>query len=413
MDNHTTEHPTALVVVSRRDTRPTQIPLPSDLPADGRLVVIRPESAGVKTKAATERVYEGRLSITNHRDLWWPLRSHGVERVHVVSEGDLESAADALAIAAHVGPARVTFSTIGDKSVRDVTDLVGRMVVDFDQPTARFDSLSADGEASLRREMHRFYVDEVVSNSYEIPHGVNPQQEALQHFSDHVGLAQDLMMRVPEICKNPWWSTAVTIDGRFGHSVDHRLAYAELLERLPETKSFLEVGCGSGFLPAFLARRGRFSKVAAVDAVENRVRGARMLAEIAEADVSFGTASAADLPFGDDEFDVVATCFTLEQCEEIIDGALDELSRVAGRYLVMFEPSVELFPTVPGLVHVARHGYPTTFLDRLQRRGLPYTVVKPRLRHYYNPGVVLVVSTNDSEPLHVKSPGIHESLVAA
>jgi hypothetical protein len=67
----------------------------------------------------------------------------------------------------------------------------------------------------------------------------------------------------------------------------------------------------------------------------------------------------------------------------------------------MFEPSVEAFPTLPGLVHIHQHGFPTAFLDTLNRRGLPYSVLRPTLRHYYNPGAWFVVTLDNGVPWHV------------
>jgi hypothetical protein len=74
--------------------------------------------------------------------------------------------------------------------------------------------------------------------------------------------------------------------------------------------------------------------------------------------VEFDTASAERLPYGDND-DLVFTCFALEQCKDILDAALDELLRVSRRWVVLFEPSVEAFPTLAGLVHIPGNGFST------------------------------------------------------
>ena len=166
-------------------------------------------------------------------------------------------------------------------------------------------------------------------------------------------------------------------------------------------QSALEVGCGSGWLPIFLGARGKIPRVAGVDAVENRVRGARLLAELSDVEVEWGTAGVDRLPYRDREFDVVFTCFTLEQCQDILDAAIDELCRVARRYVVLFEPSTEVFPTLSGLVHIEQHGFPTAFVDQLNRRGLPFSIVRPAVRHYYNPGAWFIITLDSQVPWHV------------
>jgi SAM-dependent methyltransferase len=340
------------------------------------------------------------LSIVNHRDLWMPLRDRRFEAIDILAGSSLRLSADALAIAAHLSARVVRYYDV-QGNARDVTSLLAGMRVNFHAAALDIHPLESNEEMRLRTDINKHYVRAVVENAYDIPQRVNRQTVALEHFSKQVGLAQDLMMRVPEICENPWWSLAFTRSGKLVRSVDHRLAYAQFLERLDKIDSALEVGCGSGWLPIFLRARGKIPRVAGVDAVANRVRSARLFSELAGVEVEWGTASVDRLPYRDREFDVVYTCYTLEQCQEILDKALDELCRVARRYLVMYEPSTEAFTTLPGLVHIHQHGYPTSFVEELTRRGLPFSILRPELQYYYNPGAWIVVTLDSPIPWHV------------
>jgi SAM-dependent methyltransferase len=54
--------------------------------------------------------------------------------------------------------------------------------------------------------------------------------------------------------------------------------------------------------------------------------------------IRFVQGNAAELPFADNEFDLVYSILALEQMEQIRDRALAEFARVAGKYALMFEP---------------------------------------------------------------------------
>src|SRR5262249_38056224 len=158
-------------------------------------------------------------------------------------------------------------------------------------------------------------------------------------------------------------------------TVDHRLAYARFLEKLPGVRSALEVGCGSGFVSLFLAGSPNavFRQIDAGDVAEERVIGARLLANLSGLAVRFQPMSADRLIHPDKSFDVVFTCAVLEQCVEILDQAIDECLRVARKYVVLYEPTIETYATIPGLIHIPMNGFPTDYVTRLMKRGLSFS----------------------------------------
>jgi ubiquinone/menaquinone biosynthesis C-methylase UbiE len=115
------------------------------------------------------------------------------------------------------------------------------------------------------------------------------------------------------------------LDGVLG-----RVAGAEPVERA------LEVGCGEGVIADRLHRR--FGEVVALDLPDAGLRadwrgypGPRFL-----------HASAHELPFGDDQFDVVVAAEVLEHLPDPVRG-LQEMARVGRRHLVLSVPREPVF----------------------------------------------------------------------
>ena len=115
------------------------------------------------------------------------------------------------------------------------------------------------------------------------------------------------------------------LDGVLG-----RVAGAEPVERA------LEVGCGEGVIADRLHRH--FGEVVALDLPDAGLRadwrgypGPRFL-----------HASAHELPFGDDQFDVVVAAEVLEHLPDPVRG-LEEMARVGRRHLVLSVPREPVF----------------------------------------------------------------------
>lgn len=105
-------------------------------------------------------------------------------------------------------------------------------------------------------------------------------------------------------------------------------AVTELYERV-SPRTVLEVGCGEGYLAQhLLSTSSRPERFEACDlSVEYVIDGMDPLAQFREASVY-------DLPYADDEFDLVVCCEVLEHLTDPADG-LEQLARVA-RHAVLF-----------------------------------------------------------------------------
>jgi len=102
-------------------------------------------------------------------------------------------------------------------------------------------------------------------------------------------------------------------------------AYEVLLREGIEGKSVLDYACGLGKWSVHLAQLG--GRVSGFDLSEVAIEHARARAGHNELDIRFDTASAAELPYEDDEFDVVVGIAALHHVIKY-PGTADELLRV-------------------------------------------------------------------------------------
>lgn len=116
----------------------------------------------------------------------------------------------------------------------------------------------------------------------------------------------------------------------------HRTIAARVGELAPV--SFLDAGCGEGFVAELLRRTMPGLALTGFDFNPAATR----LAAAANPGTGFLTASVFELPFRDDAFDVVG-CFEVLEHQTDPAAALRELARVAGRAVVLSVPHEPFF----------------------------------------------------------------------
>jgi ubiquinone/menaquinone biosynthesis C-methylase UbiE len=116
----------------------------------------------------------------------------------------------------------------------------------------------------------------------------------------------------------------------------HRSILAKIADLAPAT--FLDAGCGEGFVAELLLRQMPGLELTGFDFNPDAVE----IAKAKNPGATFITASIFDLPFDDNSFDVVG-CF--EVLEHLVDPqqALKELTRVAGRAVIISVPHEPFF----------------------------------------------------------------------
>jgi 2-polyprenyl-3-methyl-5-hydroxy-6-metoxy-1,4-benzoquinol methylase len=113
----------------------------------------------------------------------------------------------------------------------------------------------------------------------------------------------------------------------------------ELFERA-QPESVLDVGCGEGVLTLAWAEALRERPVVGLDLADPKLE--EEWRRRARPNLSFVTGRGEELPFGSDQFDLVAAIETLEHVHDP-DRTLNEMRRVARRHLLVSVPHEPLW----------------------------------------------------------------------
>lgn len=153
------------------------------------------------------------------------------------------------------------------------------------------------------------------------------------------------------------------LDGEFVQCSSRQLferkieAYADFLASLDGVETALEVGAGELTTTGALAMRLRGTKWRGVELSFNRVlHGREFFQEQFGIDIPACKGDAMRLPFADQSFDLVITSHCLEHIPFGYQAAVDEITRVARRHVVLFEPLWETSDWAQKLRMYA-HGY--------------------------------------------------------
>lgn len=166
----------------------------------------------------------------------------------------------------------------------------------------------------------------------------------------------------------------------------------------PET--VLEVGSGyginlfvlSGYFPAIqfsgleLTRQGALAakKIGKMSCLSQDIvdfAPHQIIDQSANRRINFYQGSAKNLPFADKSFDVVYTVLALEAMEEIRHQALQELARVARKYVIMIEPFSDFNEKGIRYFYHTSHQYFCGRVDELRQDGLEPHLVFSAIPH--------------------------------
>lgn len=128
------------------------------------------------------------------------------------------------------------------------------------------------------------------------------------------------------------YTTNAPISAQFANE---RLTIATLQAASLENKKLLDIGCGDGTYSFELLNRGRASSILGIDPASEAITIANKKAGSAQA--SFQVASAYDLPFADNSFDVAILRGVLHHLE-FPEKAISESLRVA-KEIIVIEPN--------------------------------------------------------------------------
>jgi len=345
--------------------------------------------------------YSGGFDVIEHQELWRPLLEESFEQICIISAREYHLETQLVTLCSLLNRATIKFIQLeASHSVSDITGICEKLRYDFTDSEVRYEVLNREDQDALLASMHENSINNIRNSNYLIKSNSTEQSSRNEHFENNVGLVEDLIMRSEELNKHPWWTFPQTIDDTFVRSVDVRLSYALMLSKLPDVKSAVEVGSGSGFVSHYLFSLNSHMSVEGTEISPRRVKGANLFSQVHGLNVKFQQSGADKLPYATNAVDLVHSCFVLEQCNSIIDQCLDELFRVSKKFVVLFEPSEEHFSTLPGYIHLREQGFPTGYGELLRERGISYFVLRPPLRHYYNPGVLYIACIDTTVDLN-------------
>ena len=117
----------------------------------------------------------------------------------------------------------------------------------------------------------------------------------------------------------------------------HECQYGSVLNQVQPGMRVLDAGCGDGALSLMLAAKGAI--VTGVDISRPNIESAKKYAEKANLDVNFIVGDAENLPFADNEFDIVVSSHVLEHIPDF-DRGLVEVMRVTKKRAVVAIPTI-------------------------------------------------------------------------
>ncbi|MFC2138999.1 class I SAM-dependent methyltransferase [Bacteroidota bacterium] len=113
-------------------------------------------------------------------------------------------------------------------------------------------------------------------------------------------------------------------------------------------ENILDVGCGEGFILNYLNSIKKITKASAIDVDPDEIKDAKQNLPFC----NVMEASAYELPFKDNEFDLVICSEVLEHLEEP-EKAIQEINRVANKYILLSVPNEPIWR----ILNMARFKY--------------------------------------------------------
>jgi SAM-dependent methyltransferase len=409
----------ALVIVTQSFPRLFDVDVTSDLIAKylvtqspsaltpfafSRAVVMYPASLELDGSSYGEAIpYDAGIGLERNQVSWRPLRARGFDEIFIFGIDPVVDHEEII-LACYLEASRKIF--LGKDGVRDLAEWQNDVRPDFSPRPVRLHRLPADQQREHMRAVHRWLADVLVKTDYDLPSAVPERSPETLIYRDP-SLATDLANQAADLLPglfNQPFSNLMCLDGSLVRSSDFYRSEANFVAAIDGMETVLDVGCGSGLLTCHLAASGRYADVLGIDASPERISGARLHAELNKSTARFEVMSMAEIGLPDRAVDVSVTSYSLEQSGEHLERCFSEIRRVTRRLIILFEPAVEYFPTLPSLLHVPSSGWATKFHAMLVNSGLAFAVRPFLFYHYYNCGAVFVIDLESREHPGLRYP---------
>jgi SAM-dependent methyltransferase len=379
-------------------------------------IIVFPEGFELNPPASAELVpYPGQIGIERSPELFSALRANQFHSITVLGSQPVADGQE-IVLACYLSAERKQYLGSAGHSFDIAAKWQPHIRPSFGPREVWATRLPQEMQERYISNVHRWLADQIRDAGFGRPTPVFERRPETLLYTDF-RLAEDLAQQTFELQIESFgasFSTLRLTDGTIVHSGDFYRSMANFLGSIPDVQSILDVGCGSGFLTCYLAGLGRYRSIVGVDASPQRVAGAQLHAELAGLpSVEFRQMSMDRLELPDASVDIAISSFALEQSGEALERVISELRRVARKYLVLFEPSTEYFPTFASIWHVSRSGWANRYFRVLTNAGVSFAVRPNLLGQYYNPGTVFVVDLQtDKNPVitlsHLFRDSVHE-----
>lgn len=175
---------------------------------------------------------------------------------------------------------------------------------------------------------------------------------------------------------------------------------ASIIDNLGNFDSIIEVGVGEATTLNNLIRKltRTPSDVLGFDISWSRLKFAKeFLADFNFKEITLFTANLFEIPLLDNSIDIVYTSHSIEPNGGKEEEAIKELYRIAGKYLILLEPSYE-FADEKSRLRMKEHGYVTNLYSTAKKLG--YKIIEHRLFDYssnpLNPTGIMIIEKKSS-----------------
>jgi SAM-dependent methyltransferase len=359
-------------------------------------------------------VYDNEFDFEYSYGVWGRLRDRSFDAVVVFGRETTEDKHELLA--ANFLSAKERSYLKADGSQEDISSWRDHVVMNTEPGPVRIRRLAESDGAAYRQRVNKWAAETVAKTNFNVVEGKRDRIGNLSGYSSVPMLANDLGMQTPHLHRDQFgvsWGHFMLPNGQFCVTPDYHRAIANYVNAIPDVRSVIDVGCGSGFASFHLANNPRYDRVVGVDGAGPRATSAEFHAKLHNNRAEYFAMDMAKLDFPAKSFDVTITCAALEQSCDFLDDALAELLRVTRKMLVLVEPTIEYFSTFPGYINVLTNGWARGYSQNLVRLGRPFAVRPYIFSHYYNPVSMMVINAEDDAYPAARYPELFDFAVEA
>jgi SAM-dependent methyltransferase len=367
-------------------------------------VILHPAGIALDASIFAEAIpYRDGIGLERNQPIWRPLLARRFAEILIIGF-DPPWCVEEIVLACYLEADAKAF--LGRRGVRDLAPWQQAVKPDFSSRPVQLERLGADQQRDYVRTVHRWLAKSLADAEFDAP--TTPFARSPESLIYRVPfLSVNLADQTPDLRIQAFdqpFSHLMCLDGSFVYSSDFYRSLANFVTAVDGMETVLDVGCGSGLLACHLAGSGRYADVLGIDASPERISGARLHAELNRSTARFEVMSMADIRLPDRSVDISVTSYSLEQSGPHLARCLAEIQRVTRRLIILFEPAVEYFPTLPSLWHVPSCGWATEFHATLIKSGLAFAARPNLLYHYYNCGAAFVIDLESREHPRLRYP---------